>query len=391
MRQNVLFSLVSATLVATVGLTEARADWMQKMQGWWNQGVEKAQETYTESWDVLPGEITLCVATELKDWINKAVVPSFKQKAPRISVKIEAHGSGELADAMNAGNTMKCDLFIAGSDVSALRWKGFDITKRKSIAYSAVVWVGDKEKLDAARAFLGKPAASPLGCGELAKVAGEGRYSKLKQDGKGKVDLEMTTSNSGQSMYVSCVYSMVDALDPDEVEQKLNAKPELEDEVRAFFKQVKFDVDSTTTLTMKPEGDFLHPNGIGYKHLAIATYESFLPELDKRFTAEGKTMEALYPPVSILSNFPAVAVTTEGKNGKAAAALMSFLLGTEAQSQLPRYGFRPSNPKVDYSADPVAKYFKTNIEVGDAPSSQRLLREMWDIVSGEAKAQAVKF
>jgi ABC-type molybdate transport system substrate-binding protein len=402
MRSITLSFALAAAVGSVAGPCRAEGNWMEKMQGWWSQTAEqagetarqaydKAQATYQESWAVLPGEIKVCVAKELEDWIQQEVTPRFKQKAPRISVKIEAHGSGELADAMNAGNSMKCDLWIPGSDVAALRWKAFPIGKRKPVAYSATVWVGDKEKLDAARSFLGKAPGSQLGCNDLAKVAAEGRYGKIKEGGKGKVELEMTTSNSGQTMYVSCVYSMVDALDPAEVEAKLNANPALEEEVRAFFKQVKFDVDSTTSLTVKPEGEFMHPNGIAYKHLVIATYESFLPQLTQEFAKQGKTLETIYPAISILNNFPAVRVTTEGKNGNATQAFLDFLLGAEAQAQLPRFGFRPANPKVDYSKDPIARFFNNNIEVGDSPSSPQMLRDLWGIVSAEPKAQAVKF
>jgi hypothetical protein len=225
----------------------------------------------------------------------------------------------------------------------------------------------------------------------LAKVAEQGRYSKIKEGGKGKIDVEMTTSNSGQSMYVSCVYSIVDAIDPQEVEQKLNADPALEDQVRAFFKPVKFDLDSTTSLTVKSEGGFMHPNGISYKHLAIATYESFLPQLAQEFAKQGKEMEVIYPSIGILDNFPAERITTEGKNGNATQAFVQFLVGAEAQGQLPRFGFRPANPNVDYSKDPVAKFFNNRIEVGDAPTTPQMLRDLWDIVSAEPKAQAVKF
>ena len=398
MNRKTPFSLVAVTLAAALGLGQAQADWMEKMQGWWGQATDKAGEVYDQAktaykdnWAVLPGEITVCVATELKDWINTDVVPQFKQQAPLISVKVEAHGSGELADAMNADNSMKCDVLIAGSDVAGLRWKGYKIGERLPVAYSATVWVGDKDKLAAARAFLGKPAGSPLSCTDLATVAGQGRYSKIKEGGTGKVDVEMTTSNSGQSMYVSCVYSIVDAIDPQEVEQKLNANPALEDQVRAFFKAVKFDVDSTTTLTAKAEGEFMHPNGIAYKHLAIATYESFLPLLAAEFAKQGKEMEVIYPTISILNNFPAVRITTEGKNGNATLAFVQFLLGEEAQRRLPHFGFRPANPRVDYSKDPIAKFFNNKIEVGDSPTTQQMLRDLWDIVSAEPKAQAVKF
>jgi len=384
-------TLMAASMATCLCAMPAQAGWMDKMQEMWGDATEAAQETYEENWAKLPGEITVCTAKELKGWITEEVVPKFKQKAPSIDVDIEAHGSGELVNAMNAGNTMKCDILIAGSDVAAMRWSDYDIAKRRPIAYSATVWVGDKEKLDAARASLGKSTGEQLGCSDLAAVADQGRYSKIKEGGKGKVNIEMTTSNSGQSMYVSCVYSIADALDPEEVEEKLNSDPSIEDRIRAFFKEVRFQLPSTTTLTTKAEGQFLHPNGIAYKHLAIATYESFLPVLDKEFMEQGKQMEVIYPTVSILNNFPSVRITTDGKNGKATAAFVSYMLSEEAQAGLVRFGFRPANPKVDVQGSEMAKYFNNNIEVGDAPTNQQMLRDLWEIVADDPKAKAILF
>jgi ABC-type molybdate transport system substrate-binding protein len=377
------------TVVGNVG--SVNAGWLDKMQSMWSEVAGKSQSLYEENWASLPGTIRICATKELQEWIVKDVIESFKKKAPLISVTIEAHGSGELVDAMNAGNTMQCDILIPGSDVAAMRWKDYNIKNRIPVAYSPTVWVGDKEKFAAAREFLKKAADASLSCSDLSQVAVQKRYSKIKQGGKGKLDLEMTTSNSGQSMYVSCVYSIVDALDPEEVEDKLNKNPALEEQVRTFFKEVIFQQDSTTTLTIKPEGQFVHPNGIGYKHLAIATYESFLPQLEQEFTKQGKVMEVIYPSVIILNNFPAVRITTEGKNGKATQAFMDYLLGADAQTALLQFGFRPANPKIDYSSYPVSKYFRNDIEIGDAPATQQLLRDLWDIVSNMPGVQTVKF
>lgn len=109
------------------------------------------------------------------------------------------------------------------------------------------------------------------------------------------------------------------------------------------------------------------------KHLAIATYEALLPQLSKVFVDQGKQMEVIYPPIIILNNFPAVRLTTEGKNGMATEAFVEYLTGAEAQQAIVAYGFRPANPLVKYGSEPAAKFFNTDIEVGDAPSSQQML------------------
>ena len=391
-------AVAAATVMLTFGSSQMQAGFTEWMEKQWNaanemagDAADAAKQTYEENWDKLPGEITVCTAKELQGWMKELVVPEFKKKAPRIEIEIKAHGSGALVDAMNNGNMMECDILITGSDISALRWKDYDINNKSYIAYSPTVWVGDKEKLDAARTFLGKVAGDPMNCTDLAKVAEQRRYGRIQEGGKGKIDLEMTTSNSGQSMYVSCVYSILDAIDPADVEDRLNADPASEDQVREFFKAVKFKVPSTTTLTLKGDGQFIHPNGVGYKHLAIATYESLLLPLSKVFADQGRTMEVIYPSIIILNNFPAVRITTEGKNGLATEAFVRYLTGTEAQQAIVGYGFRPANPSVKYGDEPAAKFFNTDIEVGDPPTSRQMLRDLWDIVADDPKAKAVQF
>lgn len=398
-----------ASLLLALTWTQAHASWLDKVGEFWDQSKEVAQDLatkaqeqaqdlsaaaqdfYQEKWGGLSGEVTVCVAKELKDWINTAVVPPFKAYAPKAEIKIEAHGSGDLADAMNGGNSMGCDILIPGSDVSGMRWKGYDIGKRKPVAYSATVWAGDKAKLDAARSFLGKAEGDALGCADLSKVAKERRYGRIQEGGVGKLTLEMTTSNSGQSMYVSCVYSIVDAFDPREVEDRLNKDPDLETKVREFFEEVKFDSSSTTTLTVRAEGGFMHPNGIGYNHLAIATYESFVPYLTEQFAEAGKELEVIYPEISIMNNFPATVLTKEGDNAELTKAFLDYLLAKEAQDQLVEYGFRPANPQATYLDNEKSKYFVNDIEVGDTPNTRQMLKDMWGIVSDMDKAKAVQF
>ena len=96
-------------------------------------------------------------------------------------------------------------MIILGSDVSALRAADFNRTRSVSLAYTPTVFVGTKEKLAAAREFLKKAPADTLSCGDLAQVARKGRMSRLKPGGVGKLGLEMSTSNSGQTGYVRCV------------------------------------------------------------------------------------------------------------------------------------------------------------------------------------------
>ncbi|KOR27395.1 hypothetical protein TI04_13410 [Achromatium sp. WMS2] len=130
MRKNRIMPSISILLTLIFSNGIVSAGWLDSVQNLWG----KAVDTYDENWDILPGSITICVATELKDWINQSIVPKFAKKAPRVSVVIKAHGSGELTDAMNQGNSMGCDILIPGSDVAGQRWNGFAGTEKQSVA-----------------------------------------------------------------------------------------------------------------------------------------------------------------------------------------------------------------------------------------------------------------
>ncbi len=88
--------------------------------------------------------------------------------------------------------------------------------------------VGQKEKLDAARAFLDKKPTEALSCGDLSAVASKGRLGRILKQGQtsklpatSRLTLEMSTSNSGQSAFVTCVYSTFDATSAKEVDEAL--------------------------------------------------------------------------------------------------------------------------------------------------------------------------
>ena len=82
---------------------------------------------------------------------------------------------------------------------------------------------------------------------------------------------------------------------------------------------------------------------------------------------------------------------TRPRFGWATRAFVDYMLQEGAQKKLVRHGFRPANPKVDYVNDPMGKFFNSDIEVGDAPSNQQMLRVLRDIVSDDPKAKAMQF
>jgi hypothetical protein len=98
----------------------------------------------------------------------------------------------------------------------------FDRTKIINMGYTPTVFIGLKEKFVAAREFLKKVPTDRFSCGVLVQVAKKGRMSCLKPGGVGKLALEMSISNSGQTGYVSCLYSELNAESAKEVTEALD-------------------------------------------------------------------------------------------------------------------------------------------------------------------------
>jgi ABC-type Fe3+ transport system substrate-binding protein len=325
------------------------------------------------------GTLRICAANEVKPWLSNDVVPTFRQSEKGVVIgesDLVFNGSGELADNWNDANKDKCDIIILGSDVSALRAADFDRTKAVSIAYTPTVFVGLKNKFAAAREFLKKGATDPLSCSDLAQAAKKGRMSRLKPGGIGKLTLEMSTSNSGQTGYVSCVYSELNAESAKEVEAALDgsAGEAKQAALRDFMGTVIFEQQSSSKvkdLFIQGEG-----MGVGAAHLAIATYESYLPEITKAAAANGIELETIYPAVSILSNFPAFVIAKQGTPAyDASKAFLQMATSAKIQQQLVKYGMRPALQGVQ-----LAPYMNMKIEVGDSPRNRKDLRKLWDVV-----------
>jgi hypothetical protein len=171
------------------------------------------------------GSLRICAANELKPWLINDVVPRFRENEKSVIIpegNLIFGGSGDIADAWNNGNKDRCDIVVFGSDVAALRGTEFERTKAVSLGYSPTVFIGQKEKFAVARDFLKKGPADPLSCSDLTEVAKKGRMSRLKPGSTGKLTLEMSTSNSGQSGFVSCVYSELNAESAKEVTEALD-------------------------------------------------------------------------------------------------------------------------------------------------------------------------
>ena len=300
------------------------------------------------------GSLKICAANEVKPWLEKDVIPAFKETEKAVTIRdsdLVFNGSGVLVENWNQGNRDRCDIVILGSDVAALRAENYDKNQATYLAYSPIVAVGQKEKLDAARAYLDKKAGDSLSCGDLANVAAKGRLGRILKTGQtsklpatSRLTLEMSTSNSGQSAYITCVYSTFDATTAKEVDEALGTKESETGEkaIKDFMNTVKFDVESSSHV----KDQFVQsPLGVGGEHLAIFTYESYLPEIKKAASQNGTELEVIYPTIGILSNFPATVIAKEGTAaGDTAKAFLKLAKSKKMQENSLKYGRAPPLP-----------------------------------------------
>ncbi len=331
------------------------------------------------------GSLKVCAANEVKNWLEKEVIPAFKESEKAVTVRdndLVFNGSGVLVENWNLNNRDNCDIIVLGSDVAALRAEAFDKNKATYLAYSPIVIVGRKEKLDAARTFLDKKPADALSCGDLATVATKGRLGRILKAGQttklpatSRLTLEMSTSNSGQSAFVTCVYSAFDATTAKEVDEALGTKESEvgEKSLKDFMATIKFDVESSSQV----KDTFVQsPQGVGGEHLAIFTYESYVPEIKRAASQNGIEVEVIYPAIGILSNFPATIIAKEGTPAnETAKAFLKMAKSKKMQENLLKYGLRPSIAGIT-----TPDFMPLNIGVGDSPRNRADLKKFWDIV-----------
>ncbi len=341
------------------------------------------------------GSLKICAANEVKPWLEKDVIPAFKRSEKAVSIRegdLVFNGSGVLVENWNQGNRDRCDVIILGSDVAALRSENYDKNQAIYLAYSPIVAVGQKEKLDAARAYLDKKAGDSLSCGDLASVAAKGRLGRILKPGQStklpatsRLTLEMSTSNSGQSAYLTCVYSTFDATTAKEVDQALGTKESEAGEkaLKDFMNTVKFDIESSSHV----KDQFVQsPLGVGGEHLAIFTYESYIPEIKKAASQNGIELEVIYPAIGILSNFPATIVAKEGTAANdTAKAFLKLAKSKKMQESLLKYGLRPAIAGIA-----LPDYMPLNIGVGDSPRNRGDLKKFWEIVGSVPSVKDAK-
>ena len=353
---------------------------------------KRTKDQFSSRFYKATGSLRICAANELRPWLEKDVIPAFRESEKAVTIRdsdLVFNGSGVLVENWNQGNRDRCDIIIVGSDVAALRSGNYDKNKATYLAYSPIVVVGQKEKLDAAKAYLDKKPQDTLSCGDLATVAAKGRLGRILKPGQvsklpvtSRLTLEMSTSNSGQSAFITCVYSTFDATTAKEVDEALatNESESGEKALKDFMNAVKFDVESSSRV----KDEFVQsPLGVGGEHLAIFTYESYVPEIKKAAAQNGIELEVIYPAIGILSNFPATIIAKEGTPANDTAnAFLKLAKSKGAQENLLKYGLRPAIAGIA-----MPDYMPLNIGVGDSPRNRSDLKKFWDIVGA---APAVK-
>jgi len=356
---------------------------------------KRAKDEFSSRLYKATGSLKICAANEVKAWLEKDVIPTFQESEKAVSIResdLVFNGSGVLVENWNQNNHDHCDIIILGSDVAALRADSFDKNKATYLAYSPIVIVGQKDKLDAARAYLDKKAGDTLSCGDLATVAAKGRLGRILKQGQSsklpatsKLTLEMSTSNSGQSAYITCVYSTFDATTAKEVDEALATKESEagEKSLKDFMNIVKFDVESSSHVK---DGFVQSPLGVGGEHLAIFTYESYIPEIKKAAAQNGIELDVIYPAIGILSNFPATIIAKEGTAANETAnAFLKLAKSKKMQENLLKYGLRPAVAGIA-----LPDYMPLNIGVGDSPRNRSDLKKFWDIVSSVPSVKDAK-
>jgi hypothetical protein len=371
---------IAAVACAGAWSSTAQAGGFQFDELWKRASDEFATRFYKAT-----GSLKICAANEVKPWLEKDVIPTFKESEKAVNIRegdLVFNGSGVLVENWNQGNRDRCDIIILGSDVAALRAENYDKNKASYLAYSPIVAVGQKQKLDAARTYLDKKTGASLSCAELASVAAKGRLGRILKPGQSsklpvtsRLTLEMSTSNSGQSAFITCVYSAFDATTAKEVDEALATKESEagEKSLKDFMGAVKFDVESSSHV----KDSFVQsPLGVGGEHLAIFTYESYLPEIKKAAAQNGIELEVIYPTIGILSNFPATIVAKDGTAASdTAKAFLKLAKSKRMQENLLKYGLRPAIAGIA-----MPDYMPLNIGVGDSPRNRNDLKKFWDIV-----------
>ena len=356
---------------------------------------KRTKDEFSSRFYKATGSLRICAANELRPWLEKDVIPAFKENEKSVTIResdLVFNGSGVLVENWNQGNRDRCDIIVLGSDVAALRSADYDKNKATSLAYSPIVVVGQKEKLDAAKAYLDKKPGDALSCADLATVSAKGRLGRILKPGQAsklpvtsRLTIEMSTSNSGQSAFITCVYSTFDATTAKEVDEALatTASEPGEKSLKDFMNTVKFDVESSSRV----KDEFVQsPLGVGGEHLAIFTYKSYLPEIKKAAAQNGIELEVNYPAIGILSNFPATVVAKEGTPASETAnAFLKLAKSKSMQESLLKYGLRPSIAGIA-----MPDYMPLNIGVGDSPRNRGDLKKFWDIVGSVPSVKDAK-
>lgn len=381
---------IAAAACLAIASNSAHAGGFQFDELW-----KRTKEEFSSRFYKATGTLKICAANEVKGWLEKDVIPSFKETEKAVNIRegdLVFEGSGVLVENWNQNNRDRCDIIILGSDVAALRAENYDKNKAAYLAYSPIVVVGQKEKLEAARAYLDKKPSDAMSCADLAKVAAKGRLGRILKAGQqsklpatSRLTLEMSTSNSGQSAFITCVYSTFDATTAKEVDEALATKESEAGEkaLKDFMGTVKFDVESSSQVK---DAFVQSPLGVGGEHLAIFTYESYIPDIKKAASQNGIEMEVFYPPIGILSNFPATIVAKEGSAAhETANAFLKLAKSKSMQERLLKYGLRPAIAGIS-----LPDYMPLNIGVGDSPRNRADLKKFWDIVGATPSVKDAK-
>ncbi len=91
--------------------------------------METREDEFSSRFYKATGSLKICAANEVKGWLEKEVVPAFKETEKAVTIResdLEFNGSGVLVENWNENNHDRCDIIILESDVAALRADNYD-------------------------------------------------------------------------------------------------------------------------------------------------------------------------------------------------------------------------------------------------------------------------
>jgi len=366
LKTSIILSLVVSSNMAHANFS----DWSEMLKAKSQEALTWAKDMKEKiNKDKLKGNITVCLASEKREW-GEEVIPMFEKKYPKVSVNVIYQGSGTLMDKLNDNNANQCSLVSPASSVSALSYTDYNADNAVELFYSPLVMVSNTEKLKVLEKTLGEK----LNLSNVNKYSGK-KWSEISSEHKswGKNRVAFTNpdkSNSGLVTIMSKAYAFFDAYEPITLKELNDEK--FQTEMKSFWDNTEHSKVSTSKLTKS----FLVST---LRYSTIFTYENMVPTLLKK---HGKKLTVTYPTYAVLNDHPAWITAKEANEKKISQVMINFFLSKEAQSVAAKFAFRPSHPEVSVSPT-LSSFYQRDIGIVDLPVKNEIIEAIKDTAKGK--------